>query len=41
MNDVDRELALLEQSNAALFTALAQTRAMPVRSLPPAIGGEM
>lgn len=41
MGAVDRELALLEQSNAALFAALAQTRAMPVSVLPPALGGEM
>lgn len=41
MSAVDRELALLEQSNAALFAALAQTRAMPVRPLPSRIDGEI
>lgn len=40
MSAVDRELALLEQSNAALFAALAQTRAMPVSRLPPALDGK-
>lgn len=40
MGAVDRELALLEQSNAALFAALAQTRAMPVSRLPPALDGK-
>lgn len=40
MSAVDRELALLEQSNAALFAALAQTRAMPASRLPPALDGE-
>lgn len=37
---VDRELALLEQSNAALFKALAQTRAVPSYPLPPDLDGE-
>eukprot|EP00903_Cladosiphon_okamuranus_P010836 g10237.t1 len=41
MGAVDRELALLEQSNAALFAALAQTRAMPVTRLPPALDARM
>eukprot|EP00752_Nemacystus_decipiens_P016258 g14538.t1 len=41
MGAVDRELALLEQSNAALFAALAQTRAMPVSRLPPALDARM
>lgn len=40
MSIVDRELGLLEQSNAALFAALAQSRAKPVRALPPAVDGE-
>ncbi|CBN79707.1 hypothetical protein Esi_0392_0002 [Ectocarpus siliculosus] len=41
MSAVDRELALLEQSNAALFAALAQTRAMPASRLPPALDARM
>lgn len=41
MGAVDRELALLEQSNAALFAALAQTRPMRVSRLPPALDGEI
>lgn len=41
MRDVDRELGLLEQSNAALFKALAQTRTMPASRLPPTIDGEI
>lgn len=41
MGEVDRELAMLEQSNAALFTALAQTRAVPARPLPTVHSGEI
>lgn len=40
MGAVDRELALLEQSNAALFAALAQTRSMPASRLPPELDGK-
>ena len=40
MRAVDRELALLEQSNAALFAALAQTRTMPMNPLPATLNGK-